>query len=246
VALNLPAGGVKVWELTPTFREVFHCPAQTREPILSPDGRRLATRDEGREATVWDVATGKRRVLKGAISGLVFSPDGRRVATRAASGDRGRGFEPFRANFLVRVVDVETGEVVMALKELATGSMAFSPDGAHLATSTPTTGEAVVWEVATGKARHRLKGHGATVSGIAFSPDGRRIATVSQAVNPRLGTVKLWDARTGSELLELRNSGLTDRYHVLSFSPDGHRLSLVGDNGVTGWAQMWDATPRQP
>ncbi len=58
-----------------------------------------------------------------------------------------------------------------------------------------------------------LIGHTAEVTGIAFSPDGRRIATASFDQ-----TIKLWDTATGSEVLTFRaTAGLL----VLAFSPDG-------------------------
>src|SRR5262249_25535854 len=63
-----------------------------------------------------------------------------------------------------------------------------------------------------------LKGHTEEVTSVAYSPDGQRLATGS-----RDRTVKIWDARTGQELLALR--GHKDGVLSVCFSPDGLRLA---------------------
>src|SRR5262245_10331089 len=73
------------------------------------------------------------------------------------------------------------------------------------------------------------------VLSVAFSPDGKRLATVS--VN---ATVKLWDAATGQELLTLN----TNQGQILevAFSPDGKRLATWSDGSFVG---LWDAATGQ-
>ena len=67
---------------------------------------------------------------------------------------------------------------------------------------------------------------------IVFSPDGKRLASSARWTN----AVKVWDAQTGQELLNLKAGG---EINSLAFSPDGHWL--VGDPG--GTVTIWDATP---
>ena len=61
---------------------------------------------------------------------------------------------------------------------------------------------------------------------MAFSPDGTRIVTGSGDQ-----TAKVWDARTGMALLELK--GHTGRVNSVAFSPDGTRI-VTGSCGQDG------------
>jgi len=70
---------------------------------------------------------------------------------------------------------------------------------------------------------------------VAFSPDGKRLASVSSDQ-----TVKVWDAATGQELFTLK--GHTGTVHTVAFSPDGTRLASASDDKTV---KVWDARTGQ-
>ena len=81
-----------------------------------------------------------------------------------------------------------------------------------------------------------LYGQFDTVSGVSFSPDGTRIGTGSHD-----GTVKVWDARTGTLRLDLTRSPATPILSI-AFSPDGTRIVVGSFRTVTVWDAQTGAT----
>src|SRR5262249_44367615 len=85
-----------------------------------------------------------------------------------------------------------------------------------------------LWEISSGKELRTLRGHSQPISSLAFSPDGKRIATGSED-----HTVKIWDTDSGEELITLTHSGGVGD---LAFSRDGHVLIGAGrDNVIRVW-----------
>jgi tRNA A-37 threonylcarbamoyl transferase component Bud32 len=79
-----------------------------------------------------------------------------------------------------------------------------------------------------------LRGHSHGVTTVAYSPDGRRLLTVSWD-----GTAIVWDAATGKKVLILRTQRGTDESMTAgAFSPDGRRLAT---GTVFGVVKVWDA-----
>jgi hypothetical protein len=76
-----------------------------------------------------------------------------------------------------------------------------------------------------------LIGHRAAVSWVAWSPDGKRLATASSD-----RTAKVWEAASGRELLTIQ--GHTSEVYFVSWSPDGQRLGTASADGT---AKVWEA-----
>lgn len=224
---------------------------------VSADGQRaVVSRPTG--LTVRDVATGEEvaelptpgQALPGptaGASGASLSADGA-VLAAAGRGQNGRAE--------VVVWDVAKREVVGRVPAGLAGGVIplLSPDGTLVATrgqsftepnpaaggrpAPADAGPAVtVWEVATGKElfRARLSVAG-PLSGVAFSPDGKTLATGSGD-----GPVDLWEVPTGKPARTLL--GRTGQGARIAFSPDGKQLAAVAADGtVQRWA-LPDGTP---
>ena len=91
-------------------------------------------------------------------------------------------------------------------------------------------GRVQLWDVATGREIASIKGHGRGVSKVAFSRDGKLLA--SGATD---STIKIWDVATQKELRTL--SGHTSPIESIDFSPDGRLLASASDDGSTF---IWD------
>jgi WD40 repeat protein len=172
---------------------------------LSADGALLASGSSDRTVRVTDGATGDLvHVLEGhgsTVMSLAFALDGRRLASSDYDG-------------AVRLWDLTDGELLSVL-ERGAGRIAMvtaSPDGRLLAVARggrgnsayaggrllqPLEGESEVtlWDAGTGQVVRSVPGlgHGTTVT--AFSGDGARLVTGSQA-----GGLALWDVASGERL----------------------------------------------
>jgi eukaryotic-like serine/threonine-protein kinase len=218
---------VKVWDVA-SRKDVL-----TMDPHLgtvngvaySPDGRSIAAAYADKAMRVCDATNGEPTfttyVPRYAVSSVAFSPDGKRIAT---------------GNFdmTVRVYDVTTGkEILMIGKPSRPGQgvrAVFSPDGTQLARGVDNN--ICIWNATSGVIVRTLAGHTEPVLCVAFSPDGKRIASGSLD-----HTVKVWDATNGKELATF-NEG-SGPIGAVAFSPDALRIASIG--GERGKVKVWDS-----
>jgi WD40 repeat protein len=190
----------------------------------APDGKTLATTGRDGTALLWDPATGAPRLgLRGHwISGAAFSPDGKVLVTTSLFG-------------AVRTWKVATGRLLRTLFQAGAivQHLAASPDGRTLALTVGSANATLLLlDFPSGKLRRRWQPHGsANVDGIAFSPDGKLLASAG-----RDGVAHFWDAATGACRLTLR--GHTGGVCSVAFA---HRTGLVATASRDQTVRLWDA-----
>ncbi|WP_433203718.1 Hsp70 family protein [Dactylosporangium sp. CS-047395] len=210
---------VRVWDLS--TGQVRHTLTDHDGPVravaFSPDGTLLASggahpRKPARAVRVWHTNEGRRRNVfdadAGGPSALAFHPAGRVLAAAGLDG-------------VLRLFDLIDGRVSLVGEGPALHAVAFSRDGAALATGDDGGRVMLQHQSVT-----PLRGHRGAVLGVAFT--GTLLASAGAD-----GTVRLWDGAAGLVL-----AGHTEPVTSVTFDPAG---TLLASAGLDSTIRLWDA-----
>jgi WD40 repeat protein/uncharacterized caspase-like protein len=210
-AMSQPAVNVKLWGVGPTS-EPRALPGASRLSFEGPssvfafnnDSSLMAYTSEVRSIKIHEMASGRTR--------LTLAPErGMKVDALSWSPD-GRTIASSVVEFRG---SVDTNDV--ATLASYSGLYKYSIR---------------LWDAASGRELQALAGHTANIRAMAFSPDGKLLASGGDDA-----AIKLWETATGRELMTLGGHSLAVR--TLAFSPDGKLLVSGGDDGS---AKLWDAS----
>jgi RNA polymerase sigma factor (sigma-70 family) len=199
---------------------------------VAAGGKLAVAANDNDVARVFDLTTG--RLLhtlgkKGSVDHGVFTPDGRSIVVRQMCD--------------LVVYDAVTGKVLRTIKGPRTdswrnGVLAFTPDGKAIAVGSEgkfihlidfASGQTI--RTFTVESPESALGPGwPSVLAIAFSPDGKLMASGGYD-NDRSGEfARLWDVATGKELRRFPHGKPSYGIRSLAFSPDGKTLATLGEN----------------
>ncbi|MGH7174463.1 MAG: PQQ-binding-like beta-propeller repeat protein [Gemmataceae bacterium] len=200
---------------------------------LSPDGKKLATGGYDHIVHLWDTTTGKEdRALQHQSASLEFSPDGKTLVCGGWNG-------------IVSLFDTATGKKRRSFTAHvgAVKAITYSSDGKILATGGGGLNSHRIplrfwhrdctirlWDAASGKELSTALGPRADVLALAYSPDGKQLASAGKD-----SLIRLWRVADGKLLRWLEGHGGT--VYSLAFSPDGKVLASASEDKS---ARLWE------
>ncbi len=230
LAEPLADGAVRLLEIaTGQSRLLNNTDQRASRLAISPDGHQLITGGFAEPLRWWDLLANTNSVLAPESHRVLFSPDGRLLAVLANPGR-------------LELWSVSTRSIRAVLKaDSPVGpAAAFSADGRlFAAASNPLEPEQSIriWETQEGTLLGACVGHKQGIMCLAFSADGKTLASASHD-----NTLKLWNVATQQELLSLSGPGLGTG--GLVFSPDGTLLAASQGLPARG-IRFYSSLPRE-
>lgn len=198
--------------------------------VINEDGSRIAV-------VFWP--QGKIYLLDGNSGAVIWGPldsklyptwDGQQLSQYALQSSKliispdGQSLYQLYQGHSLRKLSLLDGSVQAVLGGLSEKHIyAVNPDASQAAFGGYSDNSDRVWSLFENRELFSLEGHTGMVRGIAYSPDGAQIGTVSED-----GTLRLWDAQSGA-LLQTLNAN-TGAAWALDFSPDGSLVASCGDD----------------
>ena len=209
---------------------------------FSTDGNTLACGDYYGNIEIWDLET---KSLKSTFTGnrmpvkaLMFTAEDTKLACAIGWGGVRWGNEGIA--MLWNLTDNSNQPIVAALENTkAELHVVFSPDGHYLAAACASVyigkrdgiPAIQLWDVDTDQLLFNVEKHAQNIETIAFSPNGRILASAEGS-----NGIRLWHVDSGTLLSTLKAATLSK---VLAFSPDNHLLATGSSDGIV---QLWDIT----
>ena len=206
----------------------------------SADGQKLASGDSDGKVKLWlwlnehfAFPMEMKGRHTGEVKSVAFRSDGRYLASSSVPGNV--LFDNLGGPGEVKIWDLRNpNNPPFDLVQGGSAAVAWSPDG-NLATDGK--GSIALWDPVGGKRVKTLGEKVGAVRGLAFSPDGKRLAAVADGAELSFaGFVKVWEVESGKELLSYVAHSLWA--YSLAWSHDGKRLVTGGGDNV---ATVWDA-----
>lgn len=213
---------MKVWDLE-TGRELLTLAGHesgVNSVAVTPDGQQVVSASEDRTVKVWELATGRPlRTLGGHKSGVdqvAVTPDGRQVVSVSRWES-------------VKVWDLADGRERRTIKtHKKNEAIGVTPCGRHVV-SIFMDGTAKVLETTDERKVGVLKSDKFKIHLVRPAPDGER------AIAASLGSLKLWELRSGRELRTF--GGHRGSIKTVAVTPDSQRAVSASDDGTL---KLWD------
>ena len=227
--------------------------------VFNPDGGTFAGIGGDSTIRLWDAVTGEHlQTITGhtrSVSSISFSPDGSRLATGSGhdkAGDKIIRIWNVRSGCLQNTFKVPLGRWIKDDHKTFADAVSYSPDGKTLASASE-DGTIRLWDVESEKPRtttfedrrgvqtsEPLREYSIDGFVLAYSPDGKTLATSSRDDLAKDTTVQLWDAATCKHKATL-TTGHRETIWSIAFSSD-NRTIAGGDNGTI---YLWDTTSEE-